>query len=232
MWALPGGAPPEHADLRGTPTSDSQAPMQVAFAHKGPAYRAARRALALTFAFKAAAQCLWPLRPLLACHHLVRHAGNARKATRNTHTHSSIHLHAGSSTHTRTHQQGQDLVEQRPRAQVARLVSEMAQRGLALRGRAILDLEQQLHDLALLGLLKTQLRLVHILLRTHARSAVQCIKSFLKPVIMRNLVYTASLRLSCAPHSWRCAWCPALCMVWHGIAGTATPYHLSSATGA
>mmetsp|Transcript_146 Transcript_146/g.352 ORF Transcript_146/g.352 Transcript_146/m.352 type:complete len:303 (+) Transcript_146:2633-3541(+) len=81
----------------------------------------------------------------------------------------------------RLHQQRQHLVEKRPRAQVARLVGKLPQRRLALRRRAVLDLEQQLHDLALLGLLHTQLRLVHVLeqltevlhvLRLHLRQAL------------------------------------------------------------
>ena len=40
---------------------------------------------------------------------------------------------------------------------------QLAQRGLALRRRAILDLEQQLHNFALLGLLHAQLLLIDVL---------------------------------------------------------------------
>ena len=60
------------------------------------------------------------------------------------------------------HEEGQDLVEQRAGAKIARLVSQLAQGALALRGRAVLHLEQQLHDLALLHLLHTQLLLIHL----------------------------------------------------------------------
>jgi hypothetical protein len=41
------------------------------------------------------------------------------------------------------------LVEERPRPKLARALAERAQRGLALRRRPVLDLEKQLHDLAL-----------------------------------------------------------------------------------
>lgn len=76
-------------------------------------------------------------------------------------------------TYTHAHQQRQDLVEQGPRTKVARLVRQLPQSCLALRGRAVLNLEQQLHDLALLGLLKTQLSLVHILSADMAERAWQ-----------------------------------------------------------
>jgi hypothetical protein len=61
------------------------------------------------------------------------------------------------------HEQRQDLVKQRLGAKVPRLVRELAQRGLALGRGAVLDLEQQLEDLAPLLLLHAELRLVHVL---------------------------------------------------------------------
>mmetsp|Transcript_18179 Transcript_18179/g.45574 ORF Transcript_18179/g.45574 Transcript_18179/m.45574 type:complete len:411 (+) Transcript_18179:2372-3604(+) len=52
------------------------------------------------------------------------------------------------------HEQRQDLVEERPRAQLARLVGDLAEGLLAHRRRAVLHLEQQLHDLPLARLLR------------------------------------------------------------------------------
>ena len=60
------------------------------------------------------------------------------------------------------HQQREDLAEQGPGAELAGLVSQGAQRRLALLRRAVLDLEQQLHDPPLLGLLQGQLVLVDL----------------------------------------------------------------------
>ena len=62
----------------------------------------------------------------------------------------------------RGHQQREDLVEQGPGAELAGLVAQGAQRRLALLRRAVFDLEQQLHDAALLGLLEGQLVLVDL----------------------------------------------------------------------
>ena len=79
------------------------------------------------------------------------------------------------------HEQRQDVVEERPRPKLARLVRELAQRLLAHGRSAVLDLEQQLHDLALARLVGTHvLRLLVlaqqrreelIVLRLHKRQA-------------------------------------------------------------
>mmetsp|Transcript_8558 Transcript_8558/g.17750 ORF Transcript_8558/g.17750 Transcript_8558/m.17750 type:complete len:1008 (+) Transcript_8558:1222-4245(+) len=61
------------------------------------------------------------------------------------------------------HEQRQDLVEERPRPKLARLVRQLPQRALALGGGAVLHLQQHLHDLALLLLLRAQLLLLRLL---------------------------------------------------------------------
>ena len=60
------------------------------------------------------------------------------------------------------HQQREDLVEQGPGAELAGLVAQGAQRGLALLRGAVFDLQQELHDPALLGFLQGQLVLVDL----------------------------------------------------------------------
>eukprot|EP00955_Chlamydomonas_euryale_P007441 78823-Chlamydomonas_euryale.AAC.18 len=116
----------------------------------------------------------------------------------------------------RLHQQRQHLVEKRPRAQVARLVGKLPQRRLALRRRAVLDLEQQLHDLALLGLLHTQLRLVHVLeqltevlhvLRLHLRQALGRERHVLRGAARRQVEGRASL----GDRRWEGVWEEQIC---------------------
>ncbi|RUP50240.1 LOW QUALITY PROTEIN: hypothetical protein BC936DRAFT_139884 [Jimgerdemannia flammicorona] len=63
----------------------------------------------------------------------------------------------------RRHEQRQNLVEERARPKVARLVRDLAQSGLAHGRRAVLDLEEEAHNLALLEFLDRHLPLVLIL---------------------------------------------------------------------
>mmetsp|Transcript_8411 Transcript_8411/g.26021 ORF Transcript_8411/g.26021 Transcript_8411/m.26021 type:complete len:205 (-) Transcript_8411:1146-1760(-) len=60
------------------------------------------------------------------------------------------------------HQEGQDLSEERVRSKITSARRDGAQRRLALWRCAVLDLEQELHDLALGQLLAAQLVLVHL----------------------------------------------------------------------
>lgn len=60
------------------------------------------------------------------------------------------------------HEQRQDLVEKGPGAEISGLVRDLPQRGLALRGGAVLDLQEHAEDLALLRLLGVQLLVVHL----------------------------------------------------------------------
>ena len=60
----------------------------------------------------------------------------------------------------RRHEQRQDLVKQRARAELPRLVRQLTQRALALRRRTVLHLQQEFHDFALLLLLERQLLLL------------------------------------------------------------------------
>mmetsp|Transcript_15797 Transcript_15797/g.40419 ORF Transcript_15797/g.40419 Transcript_15797/m.40419 type:complete len:537 (+) Transcript_15797:1904-3514(+) len=59
-----------------------------------------------------------------------------------------------------SHEEWKDLVEQRPRPELARLVGDLPQRHLALGRRAVFDLQQQPQNFALLLLLGGQQRLV------------------------------------------------------------------------
>ena len=60
------------------------------------------------------------------------------------------------------HQQGKDLVEQGTCSQLPRLVRDLPQRALPHRRRAVLYLQQQLHDPPLLGFLRRQHVLVDV----------------------------------------------------------------------
>mmetsp|Transcript_47675 Transcript_47675/g.91032 ORF Transcript_47675/g.91032 Transcript_47675/m.91032 type:complete len:547 (+) Transcript_47675:2449-4089(+) len=83
------------------------------------------------------------------------------------------------------HQQRENLVEQRPCTKLSRLVRQLAQRALALGRCAVLDLQEHLHDLALLLLLCAQLLLLRLLkqrrkvlivLRLHIRQALEALR--------------------------------------------------------
>lgn len=60
------------------------------------------------------------------------------------------------------HEEGQDLIEEGAGPELPGLVGDLAEGGLPHGGRPVLDLQQQLHDLALLLLLAAQLVLVHV----------------------------------------------------------------------
>ena len=69
----------------------------------------------------------------------------------------------------RRHQEREDLVEERTGAELAGLVRHLPEGGLSHRGRAVLDLEEELHDSPLLGFLRAQCALIHIILSAAKR---------------------------------------------------------------